>query len=374
MIASFIRKVAFRLLLTVALAIFTFSFAGAKILMKPYLQAVTDSSVIVMIETDSKSDVTVKYGLTEDLEKRAETFFYVETERRNPTFVHRVKLRGLKAGTRYYYQAGFRNEKTEVDSFKTAVKPGEEFTFAIMGDNRSNPDIFSGVCEEMNKHKPDFSLYIGDLCYNSEYSSWKKEFLIEENLALCASAPFFNAVGNHEDWAQNTKAFTQSLSEGETNLPFYTFDYGDAHFVIISSESSFSKHGKQYKSIKESLENTDKSWKIAAVHIPAYSAGGHGGNAVVKKFTEDVLEPNGVQVVYSGHSHFYQHNYIEPIHHFIIAGGGAPLYSPEKEDFVVKSAKKYHYAICKVSAKSFNMKVYDIHGEIIEEFALTKWK
>ncbi|MFC2131283.1 metallophosphoesterase [Bacteroidota bacterium] len=340
--------------------------------MQPYLQAVTDSSIIVMVESDSKKDVFVKFGKSNNLTNTAKTRFYVNTDNRKKTYVHRVVLNGLKANTQYHYKAIQDKFKSKIYKFQTAVKPGTAFRFAVMGDCRSNPKIHSIIAKEIRKRNPAFSIYLGDLCHDSKYYSWKKEFFTKEELNLSSSVPFFNAIGNHEGWKQNTKAFQQSPTNKKENNSYYSFNYGDILFLIINTEQNVKKGSGQYKLIEKVLRRSNKKWKIAAFHIPAYCAGGHGEYSSMIKMTKALFEPHNIDFIFAGHTHFYQHNLVNGIRHLVVGGGGAPLYSPEKEKYTVKSAKAYSYAIFDVQKDKIIMTVYDIYGKVIDSLTLKK--
>lgn len=343
----------------------------SQILMQPYLQGVTETGIYIMVESNSKQSITVKYGTDKNLKLIQSTSFYYETTK-SKDYVHRIHLHNLKSGTKYYYQVINGTYKSKIYSFYTAFSSGKLIEFAVMGDNRSNPRMFNILCKEIKKKNPTFSIYLGDICYNPRYYSWKKEFFTQENLDLISEVPFFNAIGNHENWTKNTKAFLQSPSKGKTNDSYYSFDYGNVHFLILNTETGISKGSKQYKFVKMDLESTSKKWKIVAFHIPAYCAGGHGESKTMIKVTKELFEPNKVDVVLTGHSHFYQHNLVNGIHHFVLGGAGAPTYSPGKKDYTLKSLRTYHYVIFDVNSNKLLMNVYDIYGKVIDSLDLVK--
>ena len=88
--------------------------------------------------------------------------------------------------------------------------------------------------------------------------------------------------------------------------------------------------------------------------------------------SKELFEKYNVDFVFNGHSHFYQHNLVNGIHHMILAGGGAPLYTPKKKSYVKKSAKKYHYAIADVSSSEFIINIYDKENNLIDKVVKKK--
>ena len=156
------------------------------------------------------------------------------------------------------------------------------------------------------------------------------------------------------------------------NQKYYSFDYGDVHFVIVSNEDDCSKGSEQYEFVKQDLQNTKKKWKLVAFHKPAYCSGGQGENDEMIALTREVLEPNHVDAVLNAHSHFYQKNYSNGIYHLVLAGGGAPLYHPGVEPYVLKSVRTHHYAIFDISQELIKISVYDDKDVLIDSFEIKK--
>ncbi|MDQ1265400.1 MAG: Metallophosphoesterase family protein [Bacteroidota bacterium] len=347
---------------------------NAKILMQPYLQALVPGGVCIMVESDTKIPIKVEYGSQGALNKTAGTNFYVQTDKNEePTYVHRIYLSGLDPYTTYKYRASQGDEsKTENYSFRSAPSYDTPYKLAVMGDCRSNTKVHGEIAKKILQYEPSFSIYTGDLCYNSSYEKYKSEFFIENELELSARVPFFNAVGNHEAWKENTKAFTQAPSSLSGAQDYYSFDMGYAHFLILSTETTCCKGSEQYKFIEEDLKQTKAKWIIAAFHESAYCYGGHGDNSMMKKVSEELFVKYHVNLVVTGHSHFYQHNIVDGIHHITMAGGGAPLYNPETSKYTVKSAKEHHFGIVEMSAALLKLTVYSLEGKIIDQVEITK--
>jgi predicted phosphodiesterase len=90
------------------------------------------------------------------------------------------------------------------------------------------------------------------------------------------------------------------------------------------------------------------------------------------KMSENVFVPNHVDVVFNGHSHFFQHNLVSGIHHMVLGSVGAPLYNPGSASYVVKQAKEYNYGIIDVAPTSFKMMVYNDKGMPLDTLSLMK--
>jgi predicted phosphodiesterase len=77
-------------------------------------------------------------------------------------------------------------------------------------------------------------------------------------------------------------------------------------------------------------------------------------------------------MVISGHSHFYQHNLVNGIHHLVIGSAGAPLHSPQNASYTVKSIKDHNYAIVDLEPTKLHMVVYNDHGKVLDVIDLKK--
>lgn len=129
----------------------------AGLLATPYLQAVTDDSVFVLVERETADPVSVEYGLTESYGSLAATESTEATG--GGTFIHNVKLAGLAADTMYHYRlAG----QTEGWTFWTAAESGTAFRLAWFADCRAGWYIHDLIARRIGAANPRFSLYGGD--------------------------------------------------------------------------------------------------------------------------------------------------------------------------------------------------------------------
>ncbi|MFZ4522528.1 MAG: purple acid phosphatase family protein [Bacteroidales bacterium] len=344
----------------------------AKIMMTPYLQAVTQTSVYVLIECDRQDTVVVMYGTTPAFGGLAKTSDLAITTAKQGTWVHKVLLSGLTPSTKYYYQATQGKTISKQACFTTAAAPGNPFRMVWMADCRTGTDIFAKISRNMMEQNPVLALYGGDLCLNAKYKSWKKEFFIKDQLNFASHVPFFNAAGNHEGWVENTKAFTQSPVSKSGTPDYYSFDYGDLHVLCLNIGVPYGAGSPQYEFAKNDLSQSIQPWKIVMTHAPAYCRGGHGEDAELVKMTTKIFEPNKVDMVFAGHSHFYQHNLVNGIHHLVIGTAGAPLYAPEKAHYTVSQAMEHNFAVVDVSPEKFRVVVYNDDMKVLDTIELSK--
>src|SRR5262249_37912369 len=139
----------------------------------------------------------------------------------------KIVFSGLKPGKTYYYES-FPGEGGR-GSFKTPSTGPSQFQFVVFGDTRTRHDVHRAVINAVLKYaKPDFVMHVGDLVADGlDTSQWPIFFDIERE--LLRQAAFFPALGNHERNATNFYDYLDAK-------PYYSFDWGSAHFVVIDSD------------------------------------------------------------------------------------------------------------------------------------------
>jgi predicted phosphodiesterase len=368
------HKTGFYIMILFFVLVLNQSFLHAKQNIRPYLQAVTATSIYVLAKSESVTPMTVEYGQSRVLDQRVGTEKIDKTDATPEIYIHKIKLTGLKPDSQYYYRVTQGTNHSKNYNFWTSANPGRPFRFAWMADCRSGIHVHDQIAKRIKEAKPRFSIYGGDLAVRGSYRAFEKEFFRSAELDLIANVPFFNTVGNHEGWTQNTKAFTEAPDSPTASQGYYSFDYGDLHVLVLNTETdkSNSKLNSQYQFAKEDLHASKKPWKIVVSHIPAYCAGGHGKDKTMQRFTKKIFEPEKIDMVISGHSHFYQHNLVNGIHHLVIGSAGAPLHSPQNASYTVKSIKDHNYAIVDLEPTKLHMVVYNDHGKVLDVIDLKK--
>ena len=326
----------------------------------PWLGGVTTNSVYACLEATNTTPATVDFGLTPAYGMSATTEY---TESTGSTYVHNVKLTGLLPNTQYYYRVTQGSSVSAGYSFYTAPLAGTPAHWGFAADCRTNISTHNAVAGQIATHSPNMMVYGGDLCATNSYSSWTSEWFVPNQNALNAVSPFVNSPGNHEGWNSLTRAFTQAPA-GDPD--YFSFDYGDSHILVLNTQLSQSNGSPQWNFAAADLAASTAAWKIVTFHISAYCAGGHGENAAMVAMTQQLFEPNGVDVVLTGHSHFYQHNLVNGIHHMVIGSFGAPLVTPSVGSYTVYTEKTYCFGIFETTPSLLTLTTYRSDGSVIE--------
>ncbi|MGH9594061.1 MAG: metallophosphoesterase family protein, partial [Bryobacteraceae bacterium] len=239
-----------------------------------------------------------------------------------------TSLTGLQPGTTYYYEA-FPGEAGK-GSFKTAPSKAADFEFVVYGDTRTRHDVHRSVINAILKYThPDFIMHTGDLVANGpDTSLWPIFFDIERE--LLRKAPIFTSIGNHEFNARNYYDFMDAK-------PYYSFNWGSAHFSVIDSDIESVGATKaerdafwqeQTRWLEADLKGSQSAdFRFLMAHQPPMTAvrRRQGDNPQMTAL-EPMFEKYKVSAGFFGHDHNYQHYLKNGVHYFITGGGGAPLY------------------------------------------------
>ena len=161
-----------------------------------------------------------------------------------------------------------------------------------------------------------FILHTNDMVENGLVEDeWKA--MLHDNRRYTAHTLINSISGNyHEDnGAELYIHFHKKLPENQSVEKgyFYSFDYANAHFVMLDItdvDNNFNLSEKQIKWLEKDLEGTDKIWKIVGLHWPLYSTGPHSNYAMdrfenLRKQLEPIFAKYNVELVLQGHDHVY---------------------------------------------------------------------
>ncbi len=326
----------------------------------PWLAGVTGTSVYVSLEATDTTTATVDFGLTPAYNMTATTENTQATSGGNS--VHNVKLTGLQPNTQYYYRVRQGASVSANYTFWTAPAPGTPARWGFAADSRSNPSSHNTMAALVAGHNPRMMVYGGDLCASATYSSWNSEWFVANQNTLNATAPWVNAAGNHEGWNALTQAFTQG--PGGDGSGYYSFDYGDAHIVIVNNMVADGPGSAQWTFVANDLAASTAKWKVVAFHVPAYSSRSQSSDMVA--MTQQIFEPNGVDLVLTGHDHFYEHSLVNGIHHMVIASYGVGTRTPGTTPYTIYSEQTKCFGIIETTPETLTLTTYRNDGSVIE--------
>jgi hypothetical protein len=296
-----------------------FSDAGIRALTRaPFLQQVSSTSALVVFRTKLAEPVEVEVTT---LDGTWVTTAVADTDASVASAGQKVaELRGLQPSTTYCYTLP---GLTEPAGFRTAPLPGTAapIRFAVWGDSGYGGEDQATLFGQIMTVPFDFVLHAGDLAYDAGTRSQFERTVFQVYAPLLREFSMFPVSGNHEYETEQAAPYLESfvLPENGDHERYYSFDWGDVHFVGLDTERI---GHSQTAWLDEDLTNNRLPWTIVFGHRPPYSSGEHGGDDDFRRYFVPVLEKHHVPLVLSGHEHQYERTRVRNGVTYIVTGGG----------------------------------------------------
>jgi len=279
----------------------------------------------------------------------------ISTGFREPGALHTAILGNLIPGQQYFYifgdVFGYSSEYTFFGP--PAVGPDQTLRLLAWGDmgtaysdgahdiihTLEGPSLATTANALTYINETDLILHIGDISYARGFASDWEDFF-DQIAPMAARVPYMVGTGNHErDFPGSGSVFNGTDSGGECGVPYnfrfpfcakpaskpdrsddvewYSFDYGNAHFLLMSTEHDFFSSSPQYAFIKNDLASVDRTrtpWLIFLGHRPMYIDSDYDGVSgsdqtvarALRASVEPLLVEYGVDLGLWGHHHSYQ--------------------------------------------------------------------
>ena len=195
--------------------------------------------------------------------------------------------------------------------------------FAVIGDSGSGAKAQYEVADQMAAaHRVfpfNFVLMLGDNLYGGDNPrDFERKFEQPYKALLDLRVKFYAALGNHDDAGRQIQ-YDDFNMDGKK---YYSFKpRNDVHFFVLNSDYI---DQRQLEWFEKEISSSNSPWKIVFFHHPLYSSGRkHGPDTELRTVLEPLLVKHGVDVVFTGHEHFYER--FTPkngIHYFIVGSSG----------------------------------------------------
>jgi hypothetical protein len=155
--------------------------------------------------------------------------------------------------------------------------------------------------------------------------------------------------------------------------PYYTRRLGDAQLFFLDSTVPTDR---QTAWLRKELAESSSTWKIAVLHHPPYTCGGHSGDRSVQRRWVPLFEDYGVQLVLSGHDHNYQRFAARNGVTYVVHGGGAAgLYRlrgcPSSYPPRVRARYEHGFLSVSIGADDLEVSAVDLRGRVRDRFSLS---
>lgn len=304
---------------------------------------------------------------------------------RNDRYISRftARLKDLIPSTEYQYYVKNPNGKSETFRFRTAEvvagdpsSPAKPFEFIWFGDTHND----AGWGETINyahQQFPHTAFYLqsGDLVNTGLHrDDWDAFFNYAE--PAFSYAPLLAVPGNHDSQdglgAGMFRALLDYPDNGPEGFPSgltYSFTYQNALFLMMDAASI--PVNEQVGWLQTQLAESDAKWKFLIVHFPPYNE--------VEPYPElvqhwaPILEKHGVDMVMSGHFHYYTRSQPDSVIYLMSVGTTASREAKEPKDFVLKRHEAGNlFQHFRIDGNNLEYSVYDKKGREIDRLVVQK--
>jgi len=253
---------------------------------------------------------------------------------------------------------------------------------AVIGDSgrgdKAQNDVAAQMVAWREKFPFDLVLMMGDNIYGTHTAEdYAAKFERPYKPLLDAGVTFQAAIGNHDDAAQ--VRYEKFNMGGQRYYSFRKSDQplgpvgGGVRFFVLDSRSF---DPEQLAWLEKGLDTTGSRWKIVYFHHPIYTDGRYGSGArTLRAVLEPILVKGDVDVVISGHEHFYER--LEPQHGIVyfISGAAGSLRAHDIRPSPAMSRgfdTDYSFMLMEISGKELFFQAISRLGETVDAGVIRK--
>lgn len=295
-----------------------------------------------------------------------ETIRLETTNEDGAKYLHRVCLHNLEPQRKYFYNVRGESMDTLSDQYSFTMPPvlaGNTHNYMVYGDLGTETKDIQFLLQEALNEKYEAVFHIGDIAYDLNRGQGQiGDKFLKQIEKVAARIPYMTVPGDHEKYDDYLHyRYRFSMPTLPWPMPsdhlWYSIDIGPIHFVLYSTELFFSDESNIESMLDWLKSDLDKAnsqrsltpWIIAMGHHPMYCSVENfmedcrRENSVVRTALEDLFYAEGVDLVLSGHQHYYERtwpvynkktaqlNYVNPaapVH--ITIGTLGSVYIPDK--------------------------------------------
>ncbi|HEY5057356.1 MAG TPA: metallophosphoesterase [Acidobacteriaceae bacterium] len=247
--------------------------------------------------------------------------------------------------------------------------------WAVIGDNGTGEAPEQAVANQMQRYWTvahfDFVTMDGDNIYGGHRpSDFHNKFELPYKPLLDEGVKFYACLGNHDDpgLEENYKPFSMGGNR------YYTFRKGDVQFFVLDSNYM---DPAQLDWLTDKLKSSDAGWKIAYFHHPLYTAAAfHGPDVDLRNQLMPLFQQYGVNAVWSGHEHVYEH--LKPqdgINFFLVGNSGELRFNnirkPNDLDIVGFDTDRT-FMLVQIAGNQLDYQTISAAGKIVDSGALSR--
>lgn len=363
----------------------------------PYVQAVTDSSAVILWRTSGPdTPTTFRYRRVGGEWRTGKIESGAGGDRR-------ARLRGLSADQEFQYRVSAAGTSLGPYRFRTAPPPGDAAPVNVLGlgDSGLGTAAQAQLADLMLEGEWDVWLHVGDIAYpdGTDEEFTVRHFQVYRE--LLAELPLYPTTGNHDIRTEGGRPYDRAFEwPGRTERRYYRFRWGQALFVSLDTsspgalDSLSDATGSQYrwlkKTLRESASDSSVHWTVVFMHHPPYShatgIAGHGSVRSLRRQLGPLFEKTGVDIVLAGHDHHYERTHplrddevvpsgCGPVY-FVTGGGGGRLFarSVEPGRKTAHESRRYHYLSLELRVGLARGEAVAPDGTVLDQFRLRPYE
>lgn len=336
----------------------------------PYLQATSDHATHVLFTTAGDGPIQV------DVETAAGVVVAtvpaeidVDAHPANAR-QRRAVVDGLAQRTVYCYRVrGPAGELVGRSGFRTAPSAGgcHPIRFVAFGDSGSGSTYQWALAAQLATVPFDLIVHTGDLAYGRGRRSEIEANFFAVYAGLLRHLPAFPVAGNH-DYSTEDAAPFREVFDLPANERWYSFDWGDVHFVALDTERV---DAAQAEWLDADLAANRRPWTIVYLHRPPFSSGTHGSHLGARETFAPIFERHHVALVLAGHDHDYERTKaVGGVHYVVTGGGGRGTRSVGTSSFTAFATEVIHFVYVTVDAQRLTLHAIDGTGGEFDSLVL----
>jgi serine/threonine-protein phosphatase CPPED1 len=213
---------------------------------------------------------------------------------------------------------------------------GGKLTFAVLGDNRSNPEVFERLLRDMaGDPSLAFAINVGDVV---EQGALKQFVDFFKQIQPYTRMPFLTAVGNHDLGKDQDLTLYREIFGPD----YYAFPLQDHYFIVVNDVEPNGVGEVQWRWLEKELQASQAyKTRLVFLHTPLFDPRGgdkrHCLPEAIGRRLAALFQRYSVTHVFAGHIHSYFFGDWDSVPYTITGGAGAPLYGTDPNHFF------YHY-------------------------------
>jgi len=271
-------------------------------------------------------------------------------------------------------------------SSSNSSSSNSNFNFAAAGDFGCNENTEETIDHIVSKN-PKIMLALGDLSYSHSAECWIELMEPLEEITKIT-------IGNHD--VESSKKLKDYMKAFNLEKQYYSFNYGNVHFLSIATEFDYQEGSEQYQFVVEDLKtassNPNIKWIVAFYHGPMFTENSDYDYETLRDIYAPLFDQYKVDLALQGHVHNYHRSFPlqyneddseDPIInsdgtiYTVVGSGGATL--EEFEDYPEFIGPLYFgHGFLEVQVTNnedssiLNARFYDNDGIVKDEFSITK--